>query len=494
MASSVLSETQSRSSSENRLSLCIDVPPSSSPFPSPSSSFLPPPIPGVHEFAVKIPPGRASRTTSTQNKEKDKAMEATAKVNGNGATRPQHTKASSSTSSSSGSAGSPILSPSTPTPGASQLPSIPVPPSPVTTPTKSTMGSSSVNHGIAAHSHRDSLTSSRPAPPSPSISRRASAAPSTASTHSSKSRASRPSSTAAISRANSSRKSQRLSQLTSILSPSPSSSPSPKQQQQQQSQQQQSQQQQSQQQQSQQRGSAHVLIKIRDFGFAATDERHYGLGADVPKANRPKTLNRKLGGWRRVSSGGVSTSSGSDQEHVEEEGEEDGWGGFKFGVGRFSWGPGMTMAGSSSRDAEDERPAGTEDGYPSLNDLKRNFDDDDDERYEDDDEGFYDAEEGYDDDGGLIHSEDTPLYPGLYRAMYAFEPEGTAEMALEEDQIVKVVGRGGGVGWAVVDKAYVHGVSGSTVEKRSSAGEGNGHALVPESYLEVYQLDEATDN
>lgn len=215
----------------------------------------------------------------------------------------------------------------------------------------------------------------------------------------------------------------------------------------------------------------------------------------MPKANRPKTLNRKLGGWRRVSSGGVSTSSGSDQEHAEEEGEEDGWGGFKFGVGRFSWGPGTTMAGSSSRDTEDERPAGTEEGYPSLNDLKRNFDDDDDdERYEDDDEGFYDAEEGYDDDGGLIHSEDTPLYPGLYRAMYAFEPEGTAEMALEEDQIVKVVGRGGGVGWAVVDKAYVHGVSDSTAEKCSSVGEGNGHALVPESYLEVYQLDEDTDN
>ncbi|KAF9498329.1 hypothetical protein BDN71DRAFT_1494194 [Pleurotus eryngii] len=461
MASSVLSETQSRSSSENRLSLCIDVPPSSSPFPSPSSSFLPPPIPGVHEFAVKIPPGRTSRTstTSNQNKEKEKAMEATANLNGNGAARSQHTKASS-TSSSSGSAGSPILSPSTPTPGASHLPS-----SPVTTPTKSTIGipatdgggmMSSVNHGTALHSHRDSLTSSRPAPPSPSISRRASAAPST---HSSKSRAS---STAAISRANSARKSQRLSQLTSTISPSPK-------------------------QQQQQRASAHVAIKIRDFGFAATDDRHYGLGPDVPKPNRPKTLNKKLGAWRRVSSGGVSTSDDSDQENVEEE-EEDGWGGFKFGVGRFSWGPGMSMSGSSSESATDDRPAGTEEGYPSLNDLKRNFDDDD-------DEGFYDAEEGYDDDGGLIHSEDTPLYPGLYRAMYAFEPEGTAEMALEEDQIVKVVGRGGGVGWAVVDKAYAHGVSKSTVEKRSGVGEGNGHALVPESYLEVYQLDsEVTDN
>ncbi|KAJ7166193.1 hypothetical protein C8R46DRAFT_1276040 [Mycena filopes] len=38
------------------LSLTIDTPPSASPFPSPSSSFLPPPIPGAHEFAMKPPP------------------------------------------------------------------------------------------------------------------------------------------------------------------------------------------------------------------------------------------------------------------------------------------------------------------------------------------------------------------------------------------------------------------------------------------------------
>ena len=67
--------------------------------------------------------------------------------------------------------------------------------------------------------------------------------------------------------------------------------------------------------------------------------------------------------------------------------------------------------------------------------------------------------------------DDEPLVPGLYRALYAFEPEGTAEMALEEEQIVHVVGRGGGVGWAVVEK------------------EGGGHALVPESYLELVEAD-----
>lgn len=61
--------------------------------------------------------------------------------------------------------------------------------------------------------------------------------------------------------------------------------------------------------------------------------------------------------------------------------------------------------------------------------------------------------------------------PGLYRALYAFDPEGTAEMALEEEQIVHVVGRGGGVGWAIVEK------------------EGGGQALVPESYLELMEAD-----
>jgi len=77
---------------------------------------------------------------------------------------------------------------------------------------------------------------------------------------------------------------------------------------------------------------------------------------------------------------------------------------------------------------------------------------------DEDDDGNYDGEE--DEDGG-------PLVPGRYRALYAFEPEGTAEMALEEDQLVNVIGRGGGVGWAVVEK------------------EDGGHALVPESYLEL---------
>ena len=45
-------------------------------------------------------------------------------------------------------------------------------------------------------------------------------------------------------------------------------------------------------------------------------------------------------------------------------------------------------------------------------------------------------------------------------------------MALEEGQVVKIIARGGGVGWAVVEK------------------EDGEHALVPEGYLELVESDE----
>lgn len=57
--------------------------------------------------------------------------------------------------------------------------------------------------------------------------------------------------------------------------------------------------------------------------------------------------------------------------------------------------------------------------------------------------------------------------PGLYRAIYPFVAEGVAEMDLAEEQLVNVLGRGGGDGWVVV------------------ASEDGGQALVPESYLEL---------
>lgn len=81
-------------------------------------------------------------------------------------------------------------------------------------------------------------------------------------------------------------------------------------------------------------------------------------------------------------------------------------------------------------------------------------------------EDFYKYEDG------RVGAEEEPLYPGLYRAIYAFELEVTAEMALIEDQVVCVVGRGRGIGWAGLNKDG-----------------GPRHTLVPDSYLEVVRLD-----
>ena len=67
----------------------------------------------------------------------------------------------------------------------------------------------------------------------------------------------------------------------------------------------------------------------------------------------------------------------------------------------------------------------------------------------------------------------SPLPPGSYRALYVFEAVGETEMGLEEGQIVTVVGKERGDGWAVVD---------DTREGREGR-----HALVPESYLEPVQ-------
>ncbi|GBE79070.1 hypothetical protein BKA93DRAFT_817787 [Sparassis latifolia] len=259
-----------------------------------------------------------------------------------------------------------------------------------------------------------SITSSRPAPPSPAVSRRASAA---------------------VSRRSSGAKSRRQSKVSQLLAqhePEASSSsgatvspatPQPK--------------------------RRSLLMKIRDFAFPPVDDRHVGRGVDVPRANRPR--HRSSVYSSRSSS---SSSSAADLDDVED--QRGSWGSFRWNTlsTQFSW------TGAPRGD-----DAGEDEGGPSRMDFERNFVqgsspvDEEPEHYD------YDVEDGDDEDG--------PLLPGLYRALFAFEPEGTAEMALEEEQLVRVVGRGGGVGWAVVEK------------------EGGGHALVPESYLEVVERDHA---
>jgi hypothetical protein len=236
-----------------------------------------------------------------------------------------------------------------------------------------------------------------------------------------------------------------------------------------------------------------VYIKIRDFGFPPTDERHMGLGPDVPKPNRVHRMNRRLGG-RTMSQGSIESSDG-DEEEVEDESWDDaglgggggGWDGFRMGLGRLSWNNvGGATAGGTSTAATVLEEEARDVGFPSRMDLDRNFlegDSDD----ADLDEEYYDAANGVSvpvDDDDDDYEEDA-LYPGLYRALYAFEPEGTAEMRLVEDQVVRVIGRGGGVGWAVV------------IDEKGAAEEAEGegvvgvpkHALVPEGYLEPVRLD-----
>jgi len=177
-----------------------------------------------------------------------------------------------------------------------------------------------------------------------------------------------------------------------------------------------------------------IFLRIRDFAFPPSDDRYRGDGPDVPIPNkRPGSeLDPDFGGLDEK----LATFGGGDAG--------TGWRSLIPSIG--------TGAGvrNSTKDT------------PSTNDFARNFDasspiDDDAEEdgYEDD---LEDDEDGEEDLG--------PLVPGHYRAVFPFEPEGSSEMALEEGQVVNVVGRGGGVGWAVVQK------------------DDGTHALVPESYLE----------
>ena len=218
-----------------------------------------------------------------------------------------------------------------------------------------------------------------------------------------------------------------------------------------------------------------VPVKIRDFAFPDQDVRHAGTGPLTPRPNR--RLQRPLSTWSASS----TSSTGSNDDDGGPAGNAYGFSG--WGLGRLGWFGARSNPSSGSGADTDSSAAAAGDG-PSQRDFARNFtdamspeyeaddpyeslDDDDDDDDVDDDRLFGRAEE---------RGDERPLLPGLYRALYVFEPEGTAEMALEEDQIVRVIGRGGGVGWAIVAR-----------------GDHEGHALVPEGYLELVTLDRGSE-
>ena len=207
--------------------------------------------------------------------------------------------------------------------------------------------------------------------------------------------------------------------------------------------------------------SANVLIKIRDYAYAVSDPRFLGDGPHAPRPNRPKVLARKLRQRTDSSTASSTTTSSEDDDQDGWEDEPNRWSAFQWGFGRGWDLPSKT----------------TGNGLPSQSELDRNFTEEPEAFGEEEEEEgqseYVDAEEDFserDDDGEV-----NDLFPGIYRALYPFEPEGMAEMKLDEEQLVRVIGRGGGIGWAVVVKEGLR---------------DNGiHALVPESYLEPVRLD-----
>lgn len=409
-----ISQDSSRVAEAPRLSLSVIRPPSTSPFPSPGSPFLPPPRLDAHEFALrasKIDP-HAMRAINTIDKLKEEDRGALSPLSPDGMITP--------TVLSPGIPITTISSPVTPTPnGTFRISQQPQSQRPISTHSTHESHRSSISS-----SHRLSLTSSRPAPPSPAVSRRTSAA---LSRHSSMAKSRRASRATSLSQQLDHEKFASSSSANTVTPETAAAPPKRR----------------------------SWFMKIRDFAYALSDDRHVGKGPDAPKANRIRQRMSTL------SSTSSSSSAPDEADEDEDAQRHSSWGAFPMNTlsRQFPWGS------NSFHGGEDSEGSG-----PSQTDFARNFAgsspteqtfskpylSDSDPEDEEDPNYYTPAEEG-------------PLIPGLYRALYPFEPEGTAEMALEEEQVIKVIGRGGGVGWAIVER------------------DDGSHALVPESYLDLIE-------
>ncbi|KIJ30282.1 hypothetical protein M422DRAFT_268251 [Sphaerobolus stellatus SS14] len=145
--------------------------------------------------------------------------------------------------------------------------------------------------------------------------------------------------------------------------------------------------------------------------------------------------------------------------------------------------------------------------YLSRDDFERNFDDLPDAESSNDNGGAYLSDEYENGDDNLDYAadqgendgeegEEGPLPPGIYFALFDFNPRGLrgGEMVLVEGQEVRVVGWGGSVGWAIVIREEFNA---STVGKKGgkkSGKEAEEYALVPESYLKFVRGDEEDGN
>ncbi|KAH8105442.1 hypothetical protein BXZ70DRAFT_1061996 [Cristinia sonorae] len=351
-----------------------------SPFPSPSSAFLTPPD---EDFSIQLARNMQDINPPTPQ---------------NAANLPVFDGEATPTLQPLVKGADPASNPVTPTMNVPPQSAIRASTGPIAVP----INTRTVSSSSLSVSQRESLTSSRPAPPSPAVSRRTSAA---LSRHSSS--------------AHSTRQSKDLEKMSSSIVSSATKRASK---------------------------ARSWIIKVRDFAFPPSDDRHEGRGHDVPRPNRARYRHSTLS-----NSSTSSTTPETTEDQDEELSRQQGWGSFRWNTlsSHFSWGKGESQ----------------QSGGPSHTDFERNFDAAGNQIEDDDSEEYQEGDEEYD------YPEDGPLVPGLYRALYAFEPEGATEMALEEGQVVKIIARGGGVGWAVAEK------------------EDGEHALVPEGYLELIEAD-----
>ncbi|GJJ16231.1 hypothetical protein Clacol_010527 [Clathrus columnatus] len=242
-------------------------------------------------------------------------------------------------------------------------------------------------------------------------------------------------------------------------------------------------------------------IVIRDFAFVLTDNRHTGQGPDTPKV--VKKMQKRYGpaGIRKPGKGHDSASASASSSCASSESESRRGSGFGFGWGTNAgagfggWWSGMWSGfGSGSRTSRAEKRENDENAYtPTANDLSMNFNTSSSPTISQPSSPavtpqVISSHIDEDDNANQL------LLPGLYKALYDFTPEGTAEMGLRQGDIVRVAGRGGGEGWAVVARGTVRFTDegdeviefdGENAEVRSDEA----WALVPESYLELWSLD-----
>jgi hypothetical protein len=90
--------------------------------------------------------------------------------------------------------------------------------------------------------------------------------------------------------------------------------------------------------------------------------------------------------------------------------------------------------------------------------------------------------------------EDSPLRPGIYRVLFTFAAESPAEMSVNEDQLIRVLGRGGGEGWVVALRSWTPEKDVSIIpEATEEASHEEEHGLVPESYIELHRIEDAAN-